>query len=119
MEQSGWCPDNAICLDWIERRAAECVENSIDIDTIYMSNDVYIQFMKQILAQTRFHSPGTYHAGYMINSVNTCAGNLIIKSVPQLCNFCYIGSEASYKRLEWEKISQEFEKIVFGVSNEN
>ena len=41
----------------------------------------------------------------------TSVGRLKVKVAPSLMNFCHVGTESSYKNLEWEKISQEFEKV--------
>lgn len=113
MDHSGWCPDNAICMDWIERRALDCLENFIDPESVYMSNDVYADFMKQMAAVSQFRQS---HASTGINILRiiTSAGELTIKRVPLLSNFCYVGTETSFQRLEWEKVNQEFEKAFFG-----
>jgi hypothetical protein len=44
-----WCPDDAISMEWIEQKLGECIENHVDVDSVYMSNDVYVAFLKKLL----------------------------------------------------------------------
>lgn len=111
MNQTGWCPDNAICMDWIERRVVECLEHFIDADTVYMSEDIYVEFMK-LMAQSQRHHSYAQANGYYIIRIITSAGELTVKKVPHVTNFCYVGTETSHQRLVWEKVDQEFEKAV-------
>lgn len=114
MEQSGWCPDHAICMDWIERRAFNCVENFIEPDTVYMSTDIYTEFLKQLSLSQVFTGLNPIPNSAANLCIMTSIGSLKVKPISFLCNFCFVGNETSYQRLEWEKIDQEFEKVFFG-----
>jgi hypothetical protein len=113
MEQSGWCPDHAICMEWIEHRAVHLMLNGVEATHVYMSHDVYVQFMKQMEAVSQNNFYNTKY-GPTLMTIMTHVGPLNVKRVPHLSNFCFVGEETSFKRLEWEQISQEFEKVVFG-----
>lgn len=116
MDQSGWCPDHAICMEWIERRAVELIENFIEADSVYMSNDVYAQFISTMAKQRLGFSSYDHKsssAGFNIIRIITSVGELTVKRVAILNNFCYVGASSSAERLIQEKISQEFEKAFF------
>lgn len=113
MQSSGWCPSHAICMDWIECRALECVENFIEPDSVYMSEDVYVDFMKQMTQNTRYdHS--SPNGGVNLVRIITSIGALTVRRISLLSNFCHVGTQTSVDRLIWEKVSQDFEEAFFG-----
>lgn len=104
----GWCPDFAICMDWIERRANHLVENFKDVDSVYMSEDIYDQFVKTMAANSSC-APGST---FTITGLVTSAGHLKVKRVPGLQNFCYVGTNSSYDELVRIKVDQIFEDTI-------
>lgn len=114
MDQSGWCPDHAICMDWIEKRAVNCMENFIEADSVYMSNDVYADFIKQMAQRARYSASNSNTNGQDVIRIMTSIGTLTVKRIPILSNFCYVGTQTSADRLVWEKVSQDFEEAFFG-----
>ena len=107
---SSWCPDHAICIEWIDRRAIELVENFQDADTVYMSLDVYKQFMDTMQANLRGVQPPV--TGFNVVQIMTTIGMLTVKPVPYFSNFCHVGTQMTYEELEWAKVNQEFEDAV-------
>lgn len=107
-----WCTEKEISMDYIEQLSLQALENFQDPDTCYLSTDLYGELMKSFAANYRYS--GSSINGAIVAKVITSAGELRIKQVPGLTNFCFVGSETSFQRLEWEKISQEFEKALFG-----
>lgn len=107
-----WCAPNEISPEWIEERISDGIMNLEQLDTIYMSQDVYAEFQKQQAGMARYS--GVLPHGVPIAGVVTSAGSLRIKQVPHLSNFCHVGTQTSFEQLEWIKIGQEFEKVFFG-----
>lgn len=112
-DSSGWCPDHAICTEWIERRALYLVENFQQVDTVYMSLDIYAQYMKQSQKSARI-IPTSSMGVLEITHIATSVATLEIVKVSHFCNFCHVGTKSTYRQLEQHKIDQDFEKIVLG-----
>lgn len=110
LDTTGWCPDHAICMDWIDRRAVELIENFQPVDTVYMSNDIYTQFLKTMAQNMR--GPHVPNMGLEIVQIITTAGTLTVKRVPYFTNFCYVGTDMTYAQLEQAKLDQDFEDTV-------
>ena len=111
-DNSGWCPDFAICMDWIDRRANHLVENFKEVDSVYMSEDIYLQFIKTMAGNTRhFWDPST-SSEFTVTNIITSAGQLQVKRVPGLQNFCYVGTHSTYDQLVRIKVDQIFEDTV-------
>ena len=110
---TGWCPDHAVCVDWIERRALQCVENFQDVDSVYMSTDIYTQFLKTATSQM-LYIPGNQAVSPVQNIayIHTSAGPLTVKQIPFMTNFCYVGTHVTYDDLVRVKVDKEFEEIV-------
>lgn len=106
---SYWCPDYAICIEWIERRALELFENFQPVDTVYMSWDVYEQFLKSMNQKMRFSSSSS-GGTLTITQIMTSIGPLTVKPILHFSNFCFIGTTATYEQLEWEMVGQAFEE---------
>lgn len=104
-----WCPDHAICIEWIERRALQLFENFQPVDTVYMSLDVYQQFLKSMSQKMRLSGPGS--SGLLtIAQIMTSIGPLVVKPIPHFSNFCFVGTATTYEQLEWEMVGQAFEE---------
>ena len=106
------CPKNGVSMDWIESRIVHLLENFIVVDTVYMSEDVYAQFMKSMLSMQR-HTAGSVanNVGSQVVSVVTSGGNITIKMVPGFTDFCHIGTNATYNDLVRVQVDEAFEKI--------
>jgi hypothetical protein len=105
-----YCPDNGVSIEWIEERAVYLMENFIEADSVYMSEDIHKQFMWSMVAKTR-HPVGGHHTVSTVTQIITSGGPLIIKMVPGMCNFCHVGTNASYSDLIRIQVDEEFEKV--------
>ena len=110
-----WCPDHAISMEWIERRAAELIENFQDVDSVYMSEDIYHEFELQMKVKMRHSSslpPSLPPSGPVTFNIATTYGTLLVRQISFFTNFCHVGTETTYDHLTRIKIDQEFEEIV-------
>lgn len=104
-------PKNGVSMDWIEARVMHLLENFILVDTIYMSEDVHIEFMKSMFVMQR-HSVGNTAPSYpQLASIVTSGGSLTIKMVPGFTDFCHIGTNATYNDLVRVQVDEAFENI--------
>jgi len=97
-------------MEWIERRAVQLIENFQEADTVYMSLDVYKQFMDTMAGNLRGYQAPV--AGLNVVQIVTSIGTLIVKPVPHFSNFCHVGTTMTYQELEWAKVNQDFEDTV-------
>ena len=106
-----YCPNSGVSMAWIEERAIYLAENFIEADSVYMSEDVYIVFVNSMVPKTRHIVNGPSVGVSTIAQVWTSIGPLTIKMVSGLCNFCHVGTNASYSDLIRIQVDEAFEKI--------
>jgi hypothetical protein len=106
------CPKNGVSMDWIESRVILFLDNFILVDTVYMSEDVYTQFMKSMLSMQRYTAGGVATPGPQVAKIVTSGGDLTIKMVPGFTDFCHVGTNATCNDLVRVQIDEAFEKIV-------
>jgi len=106
------CPKDGVSMDWIEARVVHLLENFISADTVYMSEDVYTQFMQSLGSRQVYQALQMPIPGLHITNVVTSGGNLTIKMMPGFTDFCHIGSNATYNDLVRIQIDEAFEKTV-------
>lgn len=111
-----WCTPELISIDYIDELAMDRMENFQDSTTVYLSHDVYARLHKEFIRWQRYASGNDMNQPMTISSIVTSTGQLNVKRIPHLSNFCYVGTEASFQRLEWAQIDEQFEKIFFGES---
>jgi hypothetical protein len=100
-------------MEWIERRAAQCVENFQDVDSVYMSQDIYTQFLKSMESNRLYTANGQpASVGLNVVSIYTSAGLLLVKPIPLMSNFCHVGTHTTYDDLVRIQVDQMFEEIV-------
>jgi hypothetical protein len=77
-----------------------------------MSLDIYAQFVKTISGNLRGCSPD--QGGFQTLQIVLAAVTLVVKPVPMLDNFCFVGAVRSqtYDSLVRAKVDQAFEDIV-------
>lgn len=113
--ESQYCTEDDISMEHIERLANQRAENFLESDTVFLSIELYEKLKKDWAAKARYCNGGIgSYTGPVRLQVNLSVGVLAIKAVPKLYNFCYVGTETSFKRLEWIHIDEEFEKVFFG-----
>ncbi len=110
-----WCDATEISIEHISNLACSAVENFIDADTAYISPDLFSELEKEF-AEAAKHVAGRNYFSSGINglSIMTLVGPINIKVVSGLMNFCHVGNESTYNRLEWIKIGEAFEKEILG-----
>jgi hypothetical protein len=106
------CPKDGVSMDWIEARTIEFLENFIVVDTVYMSEDVYTQFMQSLGSRQVYKAVQVPIPGPHVTSVMTSGGSMTIKMVPGFTDFCHIGTNATYNDLVRVQIDEAFEKTV-------
>lgn len=107
-----WCPDGTVSMQYIEDKAVQCVENFQEVDTLYVSEDVYRHLMLEFASMMRMNGPVDPTMGLNIAIIQTTAGPLTIKRVPMLDNFCFVGTNETYDSLIRAQVDQAFEDTV-------
>jgi hypothetical protein len=102
-------------IQHIEKQALIQLENFKSPEFVYLSTNLYRKLVATLEAQVRYTIVNPLSSGVHILSVMTSAGQLIIKQVPHLENFCWVGDETSLEQIEWIRVGMEFEKAFLGV----
>ena len=101
-------------IEHIEEQARIQLENFKDPQYVYLSTNLYKKIMCTLAAQQRYTVVNPLNSGVNILSIMTSAGQLTIKQVPNLENFCHVGDETSLEQIEWIRVGAEFEKVFLG-----
>lgn len=113
-----FCTPEQISMAHIELLAQQRIDNFLDAEVVYMSHDIYLAFSKVMISQMCYTAP-VFHSPTLANiKLITSAGELKVKHVSHLTNFCYIGTHTEHDHLEWLRVGAEFEKTFFGDSND-
>lgn len=105
-----WCDAGQISLNYINYLAARRVEDSKEVDTVFLSLDIYKELSMQMFPTHTGTVPGTLN----IIQLMTIVGPVTVKPVPHFTNFCYVGTASEYNQLEWIRIGEAFEKEILG-----
>lgn len=100
-------------IEHIEEQARIQLENFKNPEFVYLSVNLYKKLASSLMALQRY-TINPLSSGANVLSIMTSAGQLIIKHVPNLDNFCYVGEETSIEQIEWIRIGMEFEKAFLG-----
>ena len=101
-------------IEHIEEQARIQLENFKNPEFVYLSENLYKKILCELLSHQRFMAPDSFLSVSQVMAINTSAGQLTIKPVPNLENFCYVGDETSLEQIEWIRVGLEFEKIFLG-----
>jgi hypothetical protein len=110
-DRIGYCSPDSVDMKYIEKQSLNALEAFKNPDTVFMSPDVYSSFLHKTLATTRFYDRTNSTAGLNIDTFVTSAGILKLQPVPNLENFCLVGTQRDFENVEWMKIDKEFEEI--------
>jgi len=127
-----WCDTADICMDEIERRSNEEVENGNFPTLIFISGDLYAELQKLMVSQTRYSSALPSASMNTIMSINVSAGSLNIQLVKRLRNFLMISRKEDFEAfiaagvdpIFWDdqeraRIDKAFEDLVILTGEEN
>lgn len=109
-----WCTEEQISICHIDRLALHCYQNFIKADMLYLSHDLYARLHSDFIRSQRYVSGNEMNQPLPIAAIMTTVGQLKVERVPMLCNFCHVGTESTFKRLEQIQIDKDFEKVFFG-----
>ena len=101
-------------IEHIEEQARIQLENFKNPEFVYLSTNLYAKIMSTLAAQQRYTVVNPLSSGANVLSIMTSAGQLTIKPVPNLENFCHVGDETSLEQIEWIRVGAEFEKVFLG-----
>lgn len=101
-------------IDHIEELARIQVENFQSPEFVYLSTNLYKKLASMLMALQRYTAANPSNTGMNVMSIHTSAGLLTIKCIPNLENFCHVGSETSFEQIEWVRVAAEFEKAFLG-----
>jgi hypothetical protein len=110
-----WCDTTEISVEHINHLACEAAENYVDVDTAYLSSDLFSELLKEMANVAKFAGFSVANTGYNSVSIMTVVGPIQVKAVSGLMNFCHVGNESTYNRLEWIKIDRIFEEEILSV----
>jgi hypothetical protein len=100
-------------IEHIEKQALIQLENFKNPEFVYLSINLYERLFDELVTQQRY-TANPWNSGIHFLSVMTSAGQLTIKPVHNLENFCYVGEETSLEQIEWIRVGMEFEKAFLG-----
>lgn len=108
-----WCSKSSISIeDWINKEVADYrMEHDITPTTVFMSCDVYVELMKTVAFESRYFQNTEF--GPTLMYMYTNYGPIKIQRVGNLSNFCLVGNNNSFKRVEQSRIDKAFEKAFF------
>lgn len=101
-------------IQHIEEQARIQLENFKNPEFVYLSTNLYKKLASMLMALQRYTAANPSNTGMNLMSIHTSAGLLVIKCVPNLENFCHVGSETSFEHIEWIRVGMEFEKAFLG-----
>lgn len=104
-------------IEHIEEQARIQLENFKNPEFVYLSDNLYKKLVSTLMALQRYtivNPLNSGNSGANVLSIMTSAGQLIIKRVSNLENFCYVGEETSLEQIEWIRVGVEFEKAFLG-----
>jgi len=101
-------------IEHIEEQARIQLENFKNPEFVYLSTNLYKKLASTLMALQRYTVVNPLSSGANVLSIMTSAGQLTIKPVPNLENFCYVGEETSIEQIEWIRVGLEFEKAFLG-----
>ena len=101
-------------ISWIDFQAMRYNENYIFANAVYMSLDVYADLIKQWSTIRRYvGGVDTPYEDLKSIKINTTAGPLTVHKLDYLTNFCHVGTQTSFARLEMIRAGQELEDIIW------
>ena len=107
---NGFCPcPEDIDIPFIEGLANTRLLNDLPVEICFMSYDVYGFFSKRMAS---YHYAG--YSGSSMLSIWMSFGLIKVIPVSGYKNLCFVGTEDSFKALEWARVSKEFDDIFFG-----
>ena len=109
------CYEDNISIEYIEKLALIQLENFKSPEFVYLSTNLYKKLIFTLESQNSYNSPNAKGRGFQIFSIMTSAGELTIKELSSIEDFCYVGSETSFEQIEWVRVGMEFEEAFLGV----
>jgi hypothetical protein len=115
---SPWITPEKFSFEFIETMALQAAETASesfqDIDTLYLSLDLFAEMHRQI--SSKYGHQFINLTGIVNMKFHSSVGILTVQLVPHMTNFCFIGNLSAFERLEWTRVGKEFDQIVFGES---
>ena len=110
------CCEENFSIEYIHKLAAMEIDRWKKPEFVYLSDNLYQKLMYQLNSNRQFAALTSLplHLGTNQLLIRTHCGDLQVKRVPHLENFCYVGCESNYEQIEWVRINAEFEKIFLG-----
>lgn len=101
----GWCSTNTISVEYIENLVLHEMQQSRYPDKCYISYDLLAELTKHYIS-------GGAPVGGTVSKLMSSAGPIDFQPVPNITNFCHVGNESSFERLEWVRVGRIFEEEV-------